>query len=140
MSKLPSKTRQHLANLKSQGIILPEQRNPQQLWLLVVMHPSDTHSGEVFLTHGRNFDKFSNKPGFEVVAHGWDREDLNSAARKLRRTLGPNYQSKFSNPNPAPTKPVVDEPSESQLVTSDTPDDFLDAVGEIKHQSYPKET
>lgn len=129
MSKQPRAVQEALARLKSQGIILPEERNPRQLWLMVLMHPADTHSGEVFLTHGMNYEKFSKRPGFEVLGHGWDKGALQLAARKLTLTLGENYRSKFSNANQAHNRPTVADTSESQTVHSETPDDFLDALG-----------
>ena len=139
MSKQSTKVQAQLARLKSQGILLPDDRNPRQLWLLIIMHPMDNNQGEVFVSHGVNYDKFVKRKGFEVIGHGFDRGALTSAARKLSVSLGPAYQPKFSNVKAALTRPVVEEISESQLVHSETPDDFMDAVGKITNQSSNKE-
>lgn len=128
MSNQSRKVKEQLARLKAQGVLLPEDRNPLQLWLLVVMHPADNHSGEVFVTHGKNYDKFATRPGFEVIGHGHDRGALTSAARRLTITLGTSYQPKFSNFKAASAKPVDEEQSESQTVTTDTPSDYLDEI------------
>lgn len=129
MSMQSRKVQEQLARLKKLGVLLPEDRNPLQLWLLVVMHPHDNHSGEVFVTHGKNFDKFDKRAGFEVIGHGHDRSALTAAARKLTASLGPNYQPKFSNFVALKNKPAPEVTSESQTVETQTPDDFLDSVG-----------
>jgi len=129
MSMQSRKVQEQLARLKKLGVLLPEDRNPLQLWLLVVMHPGDNHSGEVFVTHGKNFDKFDKRAGFEVIGHGHDRSALTSAARKLTISLGTNYQPKFSNFTALKNKQPAEIVSESQTVPTETPDDFLDSVG-----------
>lgn len=129
MSNQSRKVQEQLARLKSQGLLLPESRDPRQCWLLVVMHPADTHSGEVFITHGKNFDKFDKRPGFEIIGHGWDRGVLMTACRKLTTRLGPNYQPKFSAFKQALNRPAVEDQSEVQTATTDTPDDYLDSIG-----------
>lgn len=133
MSNQSRKVREQLARLKTAGLLLPESRDPRQCWLLVVMHPMDNSPGEVFLTHGRNFDKFEKRRGFEIVAHGWDREAMTKARRALTTRLGPNYQPLNSNFQPA-RKPVEQPRPESQNVTTDTPDDFLDAIGKTPEE------
>lgn len=129
MSNQSRKVREHLARLKSQGILLPEDRNPRQCWLLVVMHPTPNSPGEVFLTHGNNFDKFDKRPGFEIVAHGFDRGALTKARVALTSRLGTNYQPPKSNFKRTLEAAANTERSESQDVPTDTPDDFADAVG-----------
>lgn len=129
MSKQPRRVRDALASLKSMGIQLPDEQNPLQLWLLVVMHPCDTGPGEVFVTHGKNFDKFDKKPGFEVIGHSYDRQTLTAAARRLTKQLGPNYTPKFSNANKAPTPSLAESSEETTPETTQTPDDYLDFVG-----------
>lgn len=135
MSKQSRAVQEALARLKSQGILLPEDRNPRQLWLLVIMHPGDSHSGEVFVTHGQNYDKFEKRKGFEVIGHGHDRGALTSAARKLTIRMGENYIPKFSAAKSKLNRPAVEERSESQDVESQTPDDFLDSIGEGSTES-----
>lgn len=129
MSMQSRKVQEQLARLKKLGVLLPEDRNPLQLWLLVVMHPGDNRSGEVFVTHGQNFGKFDKRAGFEVIGHGHDRGALTSAARKLTISLGTNYQPKFSNFTALKNKQPAEIVSESQTVPTETPDDFLDSVG-----------
>lgn len=129
MSNQSRKVRDSLVRLKESGIITPEQRDPRQCWLLVIMHPADTHSGEVFVTHAKNFDKFAKRKGFEIIGHGFDQGALTMAARKLTISLGANYQPKFSAFRVAKNRPATEDRSESQDVTSQTPDDYLDAIG-----------
>ena len=128
MSNQSRKVQEQLARLKTAGVLLPELRDPRQCWLLIVMHPMDNSPGEVFLSHGNNFDKFSKRKGFEIVAHGFDRGAMLNASRKLTKALGANYQPAISNFKKVANAPPP-ELSESQLVPTDTPDDFADAVG-----------
>lgn len=132
MSKQSRAVQESLARLKAQGIITPDQRDPKQLWILVIMHPMDGLQGEVFVSHGRNFEKFNTRKGFEIIGHGWDRGALTMAARKLTKSMGEAYIPPFSNVKQALNRPSVDERSESQDVATDVPDDFLDAIKDFK--------
>lgn len=127
MTKQPLKVRNALAKLKAQGILLPEDRDPRQLWLLVIMHPMDGNRGEVFCTHGRNYDKFAKRRGFEVIGHGFDRSQITAAARKLSLSLGEGYQPEFSAVHVAKRQPARPEP-EASPYSSDDPVDVSDAL------------
>lgn len=123
MSKQARHVREHLARLKAQGIILPEAQDPRQLWILVIMHPRDNSPGEVFVTHGKNFDKFTKRPGFEPIGRSFDRMALTEAARKLTKKLGPNYQPRFSaaaQPEPTPEIQSTEEPSLPEMGSIDS--------------------
>lgn len=117
MSMQSRKVQEQLARLKKMGVLTPDQQNPLQLWLLVVMHPMDNNPGEFFVTHGKNFEKFSKRKGFEVIGHGFDRMALTSAARNLTKALGENYQPQFSAARKATPPPVLVEDPESGAPT-----------------------
>lgn len=126
MSMQSRKVQEHLARLKRLGVLLPEDRNPLQLWILVVMHPGDDHSGEFFVSHGKNYEKFAKRKGFEVIGHGHDRMALTEAARKLTKTMGDNYLPAFSAARKAGVTPPVstEEPGASSPATVDVADDL----------------
>lgn len=130
MTKQPIKVRDHLLSLKNGGLILPEQKDPRQLWLLVVLHPIDGHKGEVFITHAQNFSKFDNRPGFEIIAHSYDRDEIRNAQRRLTLRLGEAYQPKFSahtQPLGAPDSP---DTAEDFSPKPEQPEDLLDFIGQ----------
>lgn len=113
MSKQPRRVREALARLRTQ-LVLPQDKNPNQLWCLVRQEPSDSGPGCFFVTHGRNFDKFDKRPGFEVIGHGFDRTALTAAAHSATLACGPAYQPKFSAhkaTEAAPDAPDSDAPT-----------------------------
>jgi len=96
MSKQPRHVRDSLERLKSGGFILPGTQDLRQLWILVRQDPKENLQGCFFVTHGRNFNKFHKRPGFEVLAHSFDKSSLQAAARQATLTCGPQYQPQFS--------------------------------------------
>lgn len=135
MSKQPHKSREALAKLKAGGFVLPDERNPQQCWLLVVMHPMDNKRGEVFITHAHNFKKFDNRRGFEVICHSFDKEAIQLAQRKLTLRLGPAYQPPHSAHNQAHRRP---QPEQSDVIdpTAEQPSDLSDFIGSDDPNEY----
>lgn len=95
MSNKSRKSRERLRALKP-DLVLPEERDPRQLWILVRAEPTDTTAGCFFVTHGSNFEKFQNLKGFEPMFHSYDRHALTALAREYTLKAGPNYQPKFS--------------------------------------------
>lgn len=131
MTKQPIKVRDKLAALKRGGLILPDERSPLQAWLLIVMHPMDNRKGEVFISHARNGPKFDRRPGFEIIAHSFDKEAIQIAQRKLTLRLGEAYQPKHSAHaqarTPAPESSAPEDQNFSPM--PEQPEDLLDALG-----------
>lgn len=122
MSKQPRKSREALERAKT-TLILPDQRDPRQLWLLVRQDPTDEGPGCFFVDHGMNFDKWRKRKGFEVLAHSYDKHALTAAARKATLACGPAYQPKFSAHREGPKEPAQ-KPDPSSGTTA-TDDDFF---------------
>lgn len=106
MSQQRREVRDRLERMKAQGLVLPEQKDPRQLWILIVMDPSDNAPGSVFITHGKNYNKFKARRSCKVVAHSWDLPALQEARRKIEDQLGPNYRPLVSaRPDPNKIRP-----------------------------------
>ena len=113
MSKQPLKV---VKKLREPELLLPpNSRDPRQLWLLVRQEPMDNSPGCFFVTHGRNYDKFNKRKGFEVLAHSFDRFALTIAARQATLAAGPNYQPKFSAHRQPLTGPAVGAETEPEV-------------------------
>lgn len=95
MSKQPRHVRDKLETSKT-SLILPHSQDMRQLWLLIRQDPTETSAGCFFISHGRNFKKFHNRKGFEVLGHSFDKSALQVAARHFTLTNGPQFQPKFS--------------------------------------------
>lgn len=125
MSKQPRKVRESLARLKANGIITPDQQDPRQLWLLVLMEPMNNRQGEVFVTHGANFKKFDKRPGFLVLGHGFDRGAMTQAARSATLAYGEAFQPPLSAFR---TNNAKSAPQSTLDVQVDQPVDFQDEI------------
>jgi len=135
MSNQPRKVREHLARLKASGIITPEQRDPRQFWLLVMMEPMEGRQGEFFVTHAKNFDKFSKRKGFTIIGHGFDRGALTLAARSATENSGPAFQPPNSAWRTPLNRPKVEEPDYEKLLSEPEPEiDFIDEVDPNSNQ------
>lgn len=122
MSKQPRHVRDRLDASKS--LILPNTKDPRQLWLLVRQDPTDGQPGCFFVTHGRNYDKFAKRVGFEITMHSFDKIAIAQACNRATRACGPDYQPRHSAHQRAAPLPEAD-PLEPPRHTSVEPD-FLD--------------
>lgn len=82
--------------LETQRHTIVQAGDPRQMWILVRMDPHDGKQGEFFVTHGNNFEKFSKRKHFQVLAHSADRVAVTQAARRATEIAGPAYQPKTS--------------------------------------------
>lgn len=118
MSKQPRHVRDNLERLKATGFLLPGTQDARQLWIMVRQDPSN-EPGCFFVTHGRNFNKFHERPGFTVIAHSFDKSALQAAARQATLSCGPQFQPKFSahkigtvekwTPDAGPSAPTLED-------------------------------
>lgn len=133
MSKQPYTARQYREMLAAKGVMVPVQAgDPKQLWLLVRQEPTLEGPGCFFVTHGRNFDKFDKRPGFEILGHSWDRVTLTSAARRATEVCGPNYQPKFS------IRPDADVPSKPYVENEGDDLDWSESASRLTSDKPPK--
>lgn len=88
----------------------------KDLWILVRMDPVDSAQGEFFVSHARNYEKYSKRKGFEVIAHSYDRAALTAACRRATQVAGPAYQPKFSAFRKERPNLVGDNPDLSQAM------------------------
>ena len=97
---------------KAKQLILPDQSDPRQRWLLIRLWPTENRQGEFFLSHEKNFPKFDKDPRFKVHAVSSNRAYLSDLARKMTLQGGPAYQPPSSAVHrlPPPTGPDPEGP------------------------------
>lgn len=102
---------------KSKTLILPNQSDNRQRWLLVRLWPLDNRQGEFFVTHAENLPKFEKDSRFKVHMIANDRERLTVLARQMTLEAGPAYQPPSSAIHrlPPPTGP---DPEDLNLPTT----------------------
>lgn len=97
---------------KSKQLILPDQPDPRQRWLLVRLWPTENRRGEFFVSHAENLSKFEKDSRFKVHTIANDRARLTILAREMTLTSGPAYQPPSSAVHrlPPPTGPDPEGP------------------------------
>lgn len=133
MSKQPREARDRMERLKSkQALILPNQRNPRQKWLIIRQDPTDGSPGCFFVSHGANEEKFAKRKGFEILGYTFDRSEATALAHRATLICGASFQPQHSahNENRAKRKPSVPDP------LAEIPDawDALSLEAEAKEQ------